>query len=312
MTLSASLPYLLITGAGVVWGSTFSLTLIATADGTHPLVLAAVQVIVSSALFYAICRLTGSPAFRTRNMHYYAVLAVLGISAPNLLYYNAAPSLSAGILSITISTVPMLTYAITWVMGIEGFDLKRMTGILFGLVAIVLLVVPDLGLSASDASFWTLVVLLCALCYAVENVYISEGIDPAVTVQELLFGSNLLASVLLTGLVYASGLRIEPAWLVTTSGWAIIAIAGTSAVAYLMFFSSIKLSGPVFASQCSYLVTLSGVLWGIALFGETHSYWVWISVAVMMAGLFLVTPKDRQRPIPVPLETIPAPISGDD
>jgi hypothetical protein len=32
-------PYFLILGAGIVWGATFSLALIATAQGAHPLVL---------------------------------------------------------------------------------------------------------------------------------------------------------------------------------------------------------------------------------------------------------------------------------
>jgi hypothetical protein len=31
-------PYFLILGAGIVWGATFSLALIATAQGAHPLV----------------------------------------------------------------------------------------------------------------------------------------------------------------------------------------------------------------------------------------------------------------------------------
>ena len=58
-----------------------------------------------------------------------------------------------------------------------------------------------------------------------------------------------------------------------------------------MFFYTIKTSGPVFASQCAYIVTLSGVAWGIILFSEQHSLWVWISVIVMMLGLFLVSPQ---------------------
>ena len=53
----------------------------------------------------------------------------------------------------------------------------------------------------------------------------------------------------------------------------------------------IRLAGPLFASQTGYVVTLAGVIWGIYLFGETHSAWVWGSVVVMMLGLALVTPR---------------------
>ena len=60
-----------------------------------------------------------------------------------------------------------------------------------------------------------------------------------------------------------------------------------------MFFYTIKTAGPVFASQCAYIVTISGVLWGIVIFAEVHSIWVWLSVVVMMAGLALVTPTGK-------------------
>ena len=53
----------------------------------------------------------------------------------------------------------------------------------------------------------------------------------------------------------------------------------------------INIAGRLFASLCGYLITLAGVFWGIALFGETHSPWVWASLVVMLVGLALVTPR---------------------
>ena len=286
-------PYFLILGAGIIWGSTFSLTLIATSDGTHPVVLAAMQVVVCSLAFAAICLGTNLPLFRWGHVRYYGVLALIGITLPNILYYNAAPHLSAGILSITVSTVPMLTYGMMWVLKFESFVFRRMSGIILGMIAILFLALPDHGLESNDASFWTLVVLLCALCYAVENIYISEGIEEAADVRQLLFGSNFLASLILVPVAFHFGDNITLAWFNTVSSWALVGVALTSTVAYMMFFYCIKIAGPVFASQCAYIVTLSGVLWGIATFGEQHSFWVWAAVAVMMLGLFLVTPRNR-------------------
>jgi len=37
------------------------------------------------------------------------------------------------------------------------------------------------------------------------------------------------------------------------------------------------------------------VLWGIVLFAEEHSIWVWSSVLVMLIGLVLVTPKQEAK-----------------
>lgn len=76
----------------------------------------------------------------------------------------------------------------------------------------------------------------------------------------------------------------------TDAGLAVIAIAVSSGFAYGMFFYSIKTAGPVFASQCAYVVTISGVIWGIIVFSEQHTVWVWTSVIVMLFGLVLVNP----------------------
>ncbi len=72
-------------------------------------------------------------------------------------------------------------------------------------------------------------------------------------------------------------------------------MAAIGAVAYSLFIYLIDAAGPVFASQTAYVVTLSGVAWGIALFGEQHSAWIWLSLIVMLAGLALVTPRKRPR-----------------
>ena len=294
MTEHRFFPYLLILAAGIIWGASFTLALIATADGAHPLALSAWQVVVTAVLFLPICLVSRIALFDFRHIRHYLVLALAGITAPNLLYYYAAPQLSAGILAITVSTVPLFTYAIMLVLRFESVVARRLAGILLGMVAILLLVLPDQGLDSDDASFWILAVLVCAILYAVENVYISRGIPGQVDIRELLFASNLVASLIQFPLAIYLGIDQPPGWLASDAGLAIGGIAVGSAFAYMMFFYSIKTSGPVFASQCGYVVTISGVIWGIIVFSEQHSLWIWTSVIVMLAGLMLVNPDDEE------------------
>ena len=289
------LPYVLIVAAGIIWGSTFSLAILATQDGTHPLALSTWQAVLCALVFAAICVLCKVPFLKIERLRHYMILAVVGIVAPNVLYYNAAPHLSAGILSITVSTVPLFTYALMWAMRFEPMVVKRVLGIVLGMIAILLLVLPDQGLGSGDASLWILLVVLCALFYAVESVYISEGIDDRIDIRELLSGSNIIAAFVLVPITLWMDVATPVSWLVSKSGLAIAGIAITSVVAYMMFFHTIKIAGPVFASQCAYIVTLSGVLWGILIFSEAHTIWVWLSVVVMMAGLALVTPRQRTK-----------------
>ncbi len=283
-------PYFLILVAGLIWGATFSLALMSTAEGAHPLAISAWQVVITSLFLVVLCLLAGVPVFRLRHIRYYALIAVIGITAPNLAYYYAAPYLSAGILSITVSTVPLLTYGIMLLLHYESVLFKRVFGIVLGMVAVLLLVLPDQGLESDDANVWILLALLSSVMYSVENVYISEGVDHSIDVREILSGSNIIAIALQFPLAFYLGVAEPVNWLVTVPGMALAGIALGSSMAYSMFFYTIKTAGPVFASQCAYVVTLSGVFWGIVIFGEEHSLWVWSSVAVLMVGLFLVTP----------------------
>jgi drug/metabolite transporter (DMT)-like permease len=283
-------PYFLILGAGIVWGATFSLALIATAQGAHPLALSAWQVVLTAAFFLAAFLFSRFTLFNLKHLGHYLVLALVGITAPNLFYYNAAPHLSAGILAITVSTVPLFTYAIMLLLRFESVVMRRMAGILLGMIAILLLVVPDHGFSSDDANLWILLVIGCALLYAVENVYIGRGVAPSIDIRELLFGSNLVAALFQFPLAMYLGVDESWRWLASEAGLAITGIALGSGFAYAMFFYTIKTAGPVFASQCAYAVTISGVIWGIIVFSEQHSIWIWISVMVMLLGLALVSP----------------------
>jgi len=283
-------PYFLILAAGLIWGATFSLALMSTAEGAHPLAISAWQVVITSLFLAVICLFAGVPVFRMRHIRHYALIAVIGITAPNLAYYYAAPYLSAGILSITVSTVPLLTYAIMLLLHYESVLLKRVFGIVLGMAAVLLLVLPDQGLESDDANFWILLAILSSVMYSIENVYISEGVDHSIDVREILAGSNIIAIVLQFPLAVYLGIAEPVSWLVTVPGMALAGIALGSSMAYSMFFYTIKTAGPVFASQCAYIVTLSGVFWGIVIFSEDHSIWVWSSVVVLMVGLFLVTP----------------------
>jgi drug/metabolite transporter (DMT)-like permease len=77
--------------------------------------------------------------------------------------------------------------------------------------------------------------------------------------------------------------------------WAASGMAVASATAYTLFLQVIRNAGPVFASQTAYVITLAGMFWGIVLLGERHSHYVWVALALMLAGLALVRPREDAR-----------------
>jgi drug/metabolite transporter (DMT)-like permease len=104
---------------------------------------------------------------------------------------------------------------------------------------------------------------------------------------------HLFAAVILA----PTGLLVDGKILLDVSNWkltsSVVLLAFINATAYAAFVACIASSGPLFASQVGYVVTLAGVLWGIAIFGETHSMWVWASLVTMLVGLMLVSPRKQ-------------------
>jgi len=290
MSKTLYLSYVLIIAAGTIWGGVFSLVLLAASEGAHPLGISVWQVVITALLFVVYRVAVKKTIFRRVNLVHYTVLAVVGISFPSLSYYYAASHLTAGILSISISAIPLFSYMIMLGMKLERVIIRRVYGIIFGMIAILLLVIPDQGLASDDANLWILLAVFCAFSYAVEGVYIEHKVDPKIEVTELLCGSNIVAILLMV----PAGLWLdvsEPVtWLMTTAGYGVIGASIGTGLAYALYFYAIKIAGAVFTSQCAYIITISGVFLGIIFYGEQHTIWVWIAVAVSLVGLALVKP----------------------
>jgi drug/metabolite transporter (DMT)-like permease len=61
-------------------------------------------------------------------------------------------------------------------------------------------------------------------------------------------------------------------------------------IGFIIFIKLVKNYGPVFASQVNYLITISGIMWGYIILSEVHSMRFWVSLLLIIGGLFLVRP----------------------
>jgi drug/metabolite transporter (DMT)-like permease len=95
--------------------------------------------------------------------------------------------------------------------------------------------------------------------------------------------------------VIATDSFVPLSWPWGTVEWAIVSMAAISAVCYSLFIYLLSYAGAVFATQVAYLVTIFGIAWGIVIFDERHSVWIWLSLAAMLAGLALIRPRKHER-----------------
>lgn len=289
---SKLLVWAVLVSFGILWGLTFALMKIASEGGAHPIGLSFWNAALGAAGLLTINLLRRRPVpLQPRYLKFYAITSILGTSVPGTAYFYAAIHLPAGVLSISIAAVPMLTFITAAALGIDRWSMLRAAGVVLGIIAVGLIVLPETALPDRSAAPWMLAALFAAACYTAENIYLTLRRPAEIDPYTLLIGMFTFASIMLAPVVYFADAFVPLNFPPGRVEWAIFLMTAINAAAYGAFIFLVAASGPVFASLMGYLVTLSGVGWGILIFAEVHSGWIWAALAVMIAGLVLVQPR---------------------
>lgn len=278
---------------GIGWGSTHPLGKIATETGHGPFGLIFWQQVVMVAVLGAIAlvrrkgmRLTASA------LRFYVVVAVLGTIVPNGTFYYSVAHLPAGIMSIIIATIPMLAFPMALALGMDRFSALRLAGLALGLLGVALLAAPGAALPDAKLVAFLPIALIGPLFYAIEATYVAHRGTQGMDALQAMLGASLAGLILCTPVMLATGQGYSPLPL----GKDDLALALSSALHALLYASYVWLAataGSVFAAQSSYLVTGAGMVWAMVLLGERPSPLVWVALAVMLAGVALVQPRER-------------------
>lgn len=293
MSSRADLGALLILGAG--WGFTVPLTKIAVSTGHAPLGLIFWQTLIGAVALGALRLILGKPVrlswplWRT-----FLLIACLGTVLPNSFSYLAAAQLPAGVMGIVISLVPVFAFPVALLLGNDRFSWRRFLGLFAGLCGVVMLAGPQ-SLPEAAMVLWIPVALIAPFCYALEGNLVAklgtQGMGPG----HALFGASVAAAMISLPLALGSGQFIDPRGLVF--GAAEYAVLGSSVIHVLVYTGYVWLvgrAGAVFASQVAYVVTGSGVVWAMVLLGENYSAFVWLSLCLILGGVFLVQPRHKR------------------
>lgn len=286
---------------GSFWGLSFTLTRIVMQSDVHPLAVAFWHAATASALVWAGLWATGrTPRLNASYIRFVAVLGVLGGAGPSILLFWAAGHIGAGVLSVCMASVPLMQIALSASLGIERFRARRLIGLLTGLAAVWMIADPQGG---GAPAFWVGVAALGGFLYACEDSFIAMRRPPGLSAVQILAGMMTAAAIYTAPALFfidpapfdigAPG-RVEAAFALMVCG---------SLAAYASFVHLIGRAGPVFASQVAYVVTVSGVVSGVLILGETYKAGFWAALGLMVIGLALGLPggPPRKRGGPEPV-----------
>ena len=124
MTRVQSIAALVLLGVG--WGSTQPLGKIAASSGHPPLTLILWQTVICVVVLGALTLVRGKGLVLTRRAFgFYLAVAVLGTLVPNAAFYISVHRLPSGIMSILISTVPLMACPMNLALGSDKFEIKH-------------------------------------------------------------------------------------------------------------------------------------------------------------------------------------------
>jgi drug/metabolite transporter (DMT)-like permease len=205
------------------------------------------------------------------------------VTVPWLLLSSAEQRLSSSLTGLLIAAVPMVGALLGWLSGGERLGLRRILGLVIGLVGVAALVGLDLGGGDTVALI------------EVAGVAVGYAVGPFVLARWLsdLPGLGVVsASLVLTAVVYlpAAVLQLPARWPPAKVVGSVVGLAVLcTAAAFLLFFALIEEVGPVRATVITYVNPAVAVALGVALLGEPFTVGIGVGFVLVLAGSILAT-----------------------
>lgn len=229
------------------------------------------------------------PKLTLAHLRAYGAIGAVGVAIPVPLLTFVAPKLPVGIITLLLILVPLITYLLSYLVGIERFRLSGVIGVLFGFAGMLLVLVPDVSLPSRDMVGWVLLALIAPFCFASANVFAIYLRPPGAGSLVMATGMSAAATIMLAPVMVGTGQAYLFPGPSLDGNLAVLYAAAITAATMMAWFVVVKIVGAVFFSQFNYFIVLGGFGWGILLYGEQHSVYIWIATALTFLGLGVFT-----------------------
>ncbi len=284
------LPIFLLFAASGPYGACFSMNRFAAEDGIPFLPYVFLYTAFGTVMLLIVCAAFRQwPRLTRKHILVYLTIGAFGLAIPYCIFMIAAEKLPAGIVSIGLTLAPLLTYVWAMLLRMDRFNLIRVGGIIAGIAAVLLILIPEASLPEEGMGAWVLFALLGPLSFSLAAIGGAYFQPKEAEPLEIATGVMVAGTIMLAPIVVAVG----DWWFfpngLNIGGWSVLISGAINAYFFAMFQLIIRKAGPVVFSSNNFVTTLSAVIWGIIIFGEQHSAYVWGAIALMCLGLFLVT-----------------------
>lgn len=274
----------------LIWGSSFILIKKGLV-GLTSLQLGSLRIIFA-AIFLLLIGFKSLAKIPRVQWKYIALTAILGTFFPAYLFAIAQTQIDSTVSSILNSLTPLNTL----IFGILAFGLSfrraQIFGVIIGLIGTFLLIVNGALHHPEQNYYYAILVLIASVCYAINvnliKKYLSDLSPLSISTGNFLV---LLFPALL--ILFFSGFfeviaveSVQHSVLFVM----ILGVMGTG-IANIIFFKTIQISSPVFATSVTYLIPVVAFGWGL-LDNEMLTPVQFLGAFIILFGVYLSAKKE--------------------
>lgn len=190
-------------------------------------------------------------------------------------------------LAIITTTAPFFSYALVLLTGWESAAPRRLLAISAGFLSTLVLIVSREGMLAGEISWPLIASLAIPLLYCAYNNYAARAWPRNADILRVGAAESMWSGVLVTPVILFAapfGASEGP----PLAGYWILGVAALIwIVERIAYFTLIREKGAVYTVQATYVATPAAVIIAIMFFGGGSDVWLWASLALLMAALWL-------------------------
>lgn len=286
---SKQLKWVYLVTLALIWGSSFILIKKGLV-GLTPMQVGSLRILFA-AVFLLLIGFKSLAKIPHVQWKYIALTATLGTFIPAFLFAVAQTQIDSTVSSILNSLTPLNTL----IFGVFAFGLTfrrpQVFGVVIGLIGTFLLIINGAIHHPEQNYYYAILILIASVCYAINvnliKKYLSDLSPLSITTGNFL----VLLLPALVVLFFSGFFQVIQVESVQHSivYILILGVVGTG-IANIIFFKTIQISSPVFATSVTYLIPVVAFSWGL-LDNEMLTPVQFLGAFIILFGVYLSAKK---------------------
>ena len=277
----------LLAALSVLWGGSFFFNGVVLRE-LPPFTLVLLRVALAAAILLPVLYARGLPLPRGwAGWQPFFLVALFNNVLPFSLIVMGQTHIPSGLASILNATTPLFTVMVMAAAGEEKLHLRRVAGVIVGLIGVMILRGSGLGFE-SGQGLGILLCLAAALSYGISALIARRSLADSPPLATATF--QLMASSLMMAVV--AGIFERPWQLPMPGAVTWLAVFGlavlSTALAYIVFFQVLRRSGATNVMLVTLLVPVTAILLGSLVLGEYISLREIAGALVIGSALLLI------------------------